>query len=76
MRSTQAAALRLDEQGVLLLARRVVAAEVERVEVEPLVLDLGALGDLPAHRDEDVGDPLGTVVSGCRAPTGSRPAAR
>jgi hypothetical protein len=36
----------------------VVGRHVEGVEVEPLVLDLGALGDLPAHRDEHVGDPL------------------
>ena len=35
--------------------------EVERVEVEPLGLELGALGDLPAHRDEDVLDALGTA---------------
>ncbi len=36
-----------------------VGTEVDRVEVEPLGLDLGALGDLPAHRHEDVGDVLG-----------------
>ena len=40
-------------------AGRVVLAEVQRVEVEPLGLDLGSLGHLVAHRDEDVGDPLG-----------------
>ena len=39
-------------------AGRVVAADVERVEVQPLRLDLGAFGDLVAHADEDVGDPL------------------
>ena len=50
---------RLGPEGVLHRARRVVGAEVERVEVEPLGLDERALGDLPAHRDEDVGDPLG-----------------
>ena len=33
--------------------------EVERVEVEVLGLHLRALGDLPAHRDEHVGDLLG-----------------
>ncbi len=31
-----------------------IGVEAERVEVEPLVLDLGPLGDLPAHADEDV----------------------
>ena len=45
---------RLDEEGVLHRARGVVVVEVERVEVEPLVLELGAFGDLPAHADEDV----------------------
>src|SRR4051812_26825332 len=35
-----------------------VLAEVERVEVQPRRLDLGALGHLVAHRDEDVRDPL------------------
>src|SRR5665647_349681 len=38
---------------------RVVGAEVERVEVEPFGLDLGTLGDLPAHGHEDVADALG-----------------
>ena len=58
MRSTTPESSRADEEGVLHRARRVVRAEVERVEVEPLGLDLGALGDLPAHRDEDVLDAL------------------
>ena len=49
---------RLGPEGVLHGARRVVGPEVERVEVEPLGLDDRALGDLPAHRHEDVGDPL------------------
>ena len=49
---------RLDEERVLHRARRVVLVEVERVEVVPLALELGALGDLPAHADEDVGDAL------------------
>src|SRR5699024_12041646 len=31
-------------------------AEVERIEVEPLVFDLGTVGDLPAHTDEEVRD--------------------
>ena len=55
----QPGAGRLDEEGVLLLAGRVVGGDVEGVEGEPLRLDLGALGDLPAHRDEDVLDALG-----------------
>ena len=45
-------------EGVLHGAGRVVLAEVERVEVQPRRLDLGALGDLVAHRDEHVRDPL------------------
>ena len=47
-----------DPERVLHRAGRVVRAEVEGVEVEPFGLDLGTLGDLPAHRDEDVGDVL------------------
>jgi hypothetical protein len=35
-----------------------VGAQVQRIEVEPLGLHLGPLGDLPAHRDEDVPDEL------------------
>lgn len=48
----------LHEEGVLRLAGRVVGQEVQGVEVEPLRLDLGALGDLVAHGHEDVRDPL------------------
>ena len=59
MRSTMRRAFRLDPEGVLQGAGRVVGTEVEGVEVEPLGLDLGSLGDLPAHRHEDVGDVLG-----------------
>ena len=51
--------VRRDVEGVLLAARRMVGREVERVEVELLGLDLGSLGQLPAHRDEGVGDVLG-----------------
>ena len=36
-----------------------IGREVQRVEVELLGLDLGAFGQLPAHRDERVGDMLG-----------------
>ena len=50
---------RLDPEGVLHGAGRVVGTEVEGVEVEPLGLDDRALGDLPAHGDEEVGDQLG-----------------
>ena len=35
-----------------------VGPEIEGVEIEPLVLNLGALGDLPSHADEKVGDVL------------------
>src|SRR5512133_3584216 len=49
-----AAILRLDEQSVLHGARRMIGNEVEGVEVHPLGLELGALGHLPAHRNEDV----------------------
>jgi hypothetical protein len=45
---------RVDEERVLHGPRGVVGVEVERVEVEPLALDLGALGDLPAHAGEHV----------------------
>ena len=48
----------VDEEGVLHLARGVILVEVQGVEVEPLVLELGTLRDLPAHADEDVGDLL------------------
>ena len=49
--------------------------EVERVEVEPLGLDDRTLGDLPAHRDEDVGDQLG--AGGDRVPgAGGHPVGR
>ena len=58
MRSTRPAARRVDEEGVHHRAGRVVRGDVERVEVEPLGLDLGTLGDLVAHRDEDVGEQL------------------
>ena len=43
-------------ERVLHLARWVIDVEVQRVEVEPLVLNLGAFGDIPAHRHEKVGD--------------------
>ena len=46
----------VDVERVLHLARRVIDVEVERVEVEPLMLNLGAFGDIPAHRHEKVGD--------------------
>ena len=52
-------ALGRDVEGVLFAAGRVVRREVQRVEVELLGLDLGTLGQFPAHRDEGVGDVLG-----------------
>ena len=59
MRSTTPESGRADPEGVLGGARRVVRRHVQGVEVEPLGLDLGALGPLVAHREEQVGDPLG-----------------
>ena len=47
------------EERVLHLPGRMVGREVQRVEVVPLGLDLGALGDLVAHPDEHVGQPVG-----------------
>jgi hypothetical protein len=44
----------LHEEGVLHRAGGVVLVEVEGVEIEPLVLELGTFADLPAHRDEEV----------------------
>ena len=41
-----------------MVAGRVVRRDVERVEVGPFQLDLGTLGDLVAHADEQVADPL------------------
>ena len=49
---------RVDEERVLHLARGVVGVKVEGVEVEPLGLHLGPLGDLPAHGDERVAHAL------------------
>ena len=54
-----AAALGRDVEGVLQRARRMIGQEVQRVEVVVLRLDLGPLGDLPAHRHEHVRDLLG-----------------
>jgi hypothetical protein len=49
---------RFGPERVLHGPRRVVGPEVEGVEVEPLGLEDRALGDLPAHGHEDVGDQL------------------
>ena len=46
----------IDVERVLHLARGVIDIKVQGVEVEPLVLDLRPLGDIPAHRHEEVGD--------------------
>jgi hypothetical protein len=51
-----------------------VGREVQRVEVELLGLDLGSLCELPAHRDERVGDVLGQ--DGDRMPGADRLASR
>ena len=64
---------RVDEEGVLHLAGRVVLAEVEGVEVQPLGLDLRALDDLPAGADEGVHEPLGRQLE--RVPGAGRAAA-
>jgi hypothetical protein len=48
-----------DVERVLFAARRMIGWEVQCVEVELLGLELRALGQLPAHRDERVGDVLG-----------------
>ena len=46
----------VDVERVLHLARGVIDVEVQGVEVEPLVLDLRPLGNIPAHRHEEVGN--------------------
>ena len=68
----QAGVLGRHEEGVHHRAGRVVAADVERVEVQPLRLELGPVGDLVAHAHEDVGDPLGE--RGQRVPGAARDA--
>ena len=70
VRSTRPESSGRDEEGVHHRAGRVVAADVERVEVQPLRLELGAVGDLVAHAHEDVGDPLGE--RGQRVPGAAR----
>lgn len=62
--------LRRDVESVLHGSGGVVGQEVQRVEVEVLGLHLRALGDLPAHRDEHVGDLLGD--DGDRVPGADR----
>ena len=57
--ATLAAAGIRDVEGVLHRPGRVVRGEIERVEVEPLGLEFRAVGDLPAHRNEDVGNFVG-----------------
>ena len=59
MRKHHAAVGGLDEEGVGQGARRVIGRRVERVEVEPLRLDLWTFRDAPAHRDEHVDDAVG-----------------
>ncbi len=48
----------LDVEGVVHRARRMVLRRVQRGEVEPVVLDLGTVGDVEAHRAEDRLDAL------------------
>ena len=54
----QAGAGDVDVQGVLHRARGVVGGDVERLEVVPLVLDLGTLGHPVPHPREDLDDPV------------------
>ena len=48
----------VDEEGVVHAAGRVARRHVERLEVVPVGLDLGALGDCEAEADEHVLEPL------------------
>ena len=60
---------RVDEEGVLHRARRVIGVEVQRVEVEPLVLELGALARSPSPcRRRCRATCSCSRESGCRAP--------
>ena len=61
-----------DEEGVHHRPGRVVGVHVQRVEVEPLRLDLGPLGDLVAHGHEVVLDAL--LDGGQRVPGAGRAA--
>ena len=59
MRSTVEPGLAVvDEQRVPHAAGRVRRRQVERLEVVPVGLDLGPLGDLEAQADEHVLEPL------------------
>ena len=51
-------AVRVDEQRVELAAGRVTLGHVQGLEVVPVGLHLGALGDLEAEPDEHVLQPL------------------
>ena len=46
----------VDVERVLHLACGVIDVEVQRIKIEPLVLNLRAFGDIPAHRHEEVRD--------------------
>ena len=72
--STCSGSAELDVQRVLHRARRVAGREVQRLEVVPVVLDLGTLGDLVAEADEHVlelalalGDEVEVAAAGARA---------
>ena len=54
----QVSVLRLNVEGVLHFAGRVVRLNVQSVKVVPLGLQLGAVGNLPAHADENVSQAL------------------
>lgn len=73
VRSTQVTLDRVDEERVLHLTCRVVDVEVQGVEVEPLVLELGTFGDLPSPMPTNR-SAISSCSSetGCRAPTRAR----
>src|SRR4051794_16615158 len=48
----------VDVERVLHRARRVIGGDVQRLEVVPVVLDLGSLGDAIAHAREHVDDAI------------------
>src|SRR6266700_1996271 len=61
---------RLQRHAVLHGAGRVVGREVQRLEVVPVGLDLGPLGDAVAEADEDVDDLVGGAADRVDRPAG------
>ena len=64
----EAGVRRIDEEGVLHLPCGVIGPEVQRVEVQPLRLDLRAFGHFPSVSDEVVGDLLLQQLEGMAGP--------